>query len=137
MGLYLCIFDGDDEIDGVEIGPYSDFNFMRDFITRELEEGKYGSRFPTLLTHSDCDGEWSSNDCERLQKEIVEIIVALKARPPIQFVSEWQRKVAGSVGLNPQNAFESFIDVDGEFVLERLLHLAEKATKHKLSILFQ
>jgi len=23
VGLYLCIYEGDDDIDGVEVGPYS------------------------------------------------------------------------------------------------------------------
>jgi hypothetical protein len=45
--------------------------------------------------------------------------------------------VADSIGLVPQNAFESFIDVDGEFLLERLQNLVKNALKHQLPILFQ
>jgi hypothetical protein len=48
MGLYLCIFDGAEKIGGVEVGPYSDFNAFRDCVTRELEDGRAGSKFPTL-----------------------------------------------------------------------------------------
>ncbi|HEX3624545.1 MAG TPA: Imm70 family immunity protein [Verrucomicrobiae bacterium] len=137
MGLYLCIFDGDDEIDGVEIGSYADFGELRDYVARELECGVIGSRFPTFMLHSDCDGEWSASNCETLQHELGEIEAELKQRPPVPFFSEWQRLVAKSIGLHPQNAFESFIDVDGEFLLDRLQVLVKKATERGLPILFQ
>ncbi len=45
MGLYLCIFEDEEDVDGVEVGPYSDFNALRDYIVRELETGNTGSRF--------------------------------------------------------------------------------------------
>ena len=99
MGLYLCVFDGDEDIDGVEIGPYTDFNVLRDYIIRELEAGKAGSRFPTFILHSDSDGEWSLADCEKLRDELAEIATALKTHPPVKFVSDWQNAVAKSIGL--------------------------------------
>ena len=137
MGLYLCIFDGDEDIDGVEIGSYADYNAMRDYIVHKLEAGKAGSGFPIFVLHSDCDGEWSTDECEKLQNELFEIVANLKQRPTVEFASDWQKNVAKSIGLNPQNAFESFIDVDGEFLLERLQSLAKNALKHRLPILFQ
>jgi hypothetical protein len=137
MGLYLCIFDGDDDINGVEIGRYADYNALRDYTIRELERGKAGTRFPTLVLHSDCDGEWSVADCQKLQVELDEIAVALKGRPAIAFSSDWQRAVAKSIGLKPLNAFESFIDVDGEFLLERLQNLVKDALARRLPVLFQ
>jgi hypothetical protein len=39
VGVYLCVFDGDDEVDGVEIGHYSDFGELRDYVVRELKGG--------------------------------------------------------------------------------------------------
>jgi len=45
VGLYLCIFDGDEEVDGVEVGAYADYNALRDYVVRELETGRAGSRF--------------------------------------------------------------------------------------------
>jgi len=137
MGLYLCIFDGDEEVDGVEVGHYSDFNRLRDYLARELEGRNRGSRFPTLMLHSDSDGEWSAADCARLVLELTAIIAEMRGRPPVPFVSQWQQHVARSVGLVPKNAFESFIDVDGLFVLERMLHLATVALDRSLPILFQ
>lgn len=138
MGLYLCIFDtADEEIDGVEVGTYADFGEFRDFVTRELESAKPGTRYPTLIRHSDSDGEWSVDDCEVLRRELADLAAALKARPPIEFVSVWQKGVAKEIGLKPQNAFESFVDVDGEFLIERLQCLVETAVTHRLPILFQ
>lgn len=137
MGLYLCSFEDEDEVDGVEVGGYADFNALRDYIIRELEMGKTGSRFPTIILHSDCDGEWSLADCEKLSGELAEIANALKARPAVQFGSDWQKGVAKSIGLVPQNAFESFIDVDGEFLIERLQSLVDGARKRGVPILFQ
>ncbi|NVJ27175.1 hypothetical protein HUW62_38770 [Myxococcus sp. AM011] len=137
MGLYLCVFEGDEELEGVEVGSYGDFGTLRDYVTHELEAGKLGSRFPTFIVHSDCDGEWSASQCERLRDELMEIAMELKTRPAVGFSSEWQRTVAKSVGLVPRNAFESFIDVDGEFLIERLRGLAEFAYRYQSPILFQ
>ena len=137
MGLYLCIFDGDVEINGVEVGAYADFNYLRDYIVRELEGGRAGSRFPTFILHSDCDGEWSEGECRKLQGELAEITTTLKQHPAIAFNSDWQSTVAKSVGLIPQNAFESFIDVDGEFLFERFQGLVKNALERRLPILFQ
>jgi hypothetical protein len=137
VGLYLCIFDGDDEIDGVEVGPYADFGELRDYIVRELEEGKAGTRFPTFILHSDCDGEWSVDDATKLLTELEEIGGSMKAQKPVPFVSEWKSKVAKNIGLVPKSAFESFVDVDGEFVLMRIQNLVRVALEHQLPILFQ
>lgn len=139
MGLYLCLFDydNDEEVDGLEVGSYSDFNILRDYVTRELEGRIAGSKFPTLILHSDCDGEWSASDCMRLLVELAQIGSFMKTRPVVPFASEWQAKLAKSLGLDPQNAFDSFIDVDGEPLLERLAGLAEQSIKLGLPILFQ
>jgi Immunity protein 70 len=137
MGLYLAVFDGDEEVDGVEVGPYADFGNLRDYVVRNLEDGRAGARFPIFIIHSDCDGEWSVSDCTKLRAELAEIIAAMKAQPPLPLSSKWQKDVARSIGLTPKTAYESFIDVDGEFVLERILHLATVALERQLPILFQ
>lgn len=137
MGLYLCVFDSDVELDGVEVGSYADFNDLRDYVVRELEDGAAGSKFPTFIIHSDADGEWSVADSVKLNVELLEIILEMKNKPPIPFVSDWQKNVAMSIGLVPMSAFESFLDVDGEFVLERMCNLTAVALDRQLPILFQ
>jgi hypothetical protein len=137
MSLYLCVFDNSQELDGVEVGPYADFNALRDYIVAELEGGRPGSRFPTLILHSDCDGEWSVPQCYALHQELAVAMAAMEDRPAVPFASVGQAEIAGSLGLVPRNAFESFIDVDGDFVLARLQELTEFALQHKLPVLFQ
>jgi hypothetical protein len=138
MSLYLCIFDehGED-IEGVDVGGYSDFGNFRDFIEKNLESDKPGSRFPTLMLHSDCDGEWSPEECARLLVELRTIGEEMKTLEPSPFLAEWQKRQAKLLGLTPRNAYESFIDVDGEFLVERLDKMAKKACTAGLPILFQ
>ncbi len=137
MGLYLCVFDGDEELEGVEIGLYADFDIVRQYVINSLECGHAGAKFPTFILHSDCDGEWGYDDCQRLKLELLEISAALKQRPPLELGDGWQKDVARSIGLKPRNAFESMIDVDGEFLFDRLEGLVEVALNHRLPILFQ
>ena len=137
MGLYLCVFEEDEELDGVDIGSYSDFGFFRDVVTNQLEAGTPGANYPTLILHSDCDGEWSAQECAALQQELESIADAFRQLPPTEFNSDWQRAVAKSLGLQPGNLYESFIDVDGEPLLERLLGLCRLAQERGQPILFQ
>lgn len=59
MGLCLYVFgpdDGEDEPEEIaecDVGHYSDFGCFRDTIARHLNP----RQFPTLMDHSDCDGE--------------------------------------------------------------------------------
>lgn len=137
MGLYLSVFNDDEEIEGVEVGSYSDFDFFRSTVTDLLENGQTGSRFPTLILHSDCDGEWCPEDCKKLVKELAIISNALKDLPAVEFHSGWQKDVAKSVGLKPANLHDCFIDVDGEPLLERMRKLGEIAIENEKAILFQ
>lgn len=137
MGLYLCVFDDDDELDGVEVGSYSDFDFFRSSVTEFLESGVAGSRFPRLIIHSDSDGEWSFPECESLRQELMTIASEFQQLPAIEFRAEWQRQVGKSLGLSPASMYESFIDVDGELLLDRLIRLCDVATQRAMPILFQ
>jgi hypothetical protein len=137
MSLYLCIFDEDDELDGLDVGAYSDFGDFRDTVAKSLERGQWGSRFPTLMVHSDCDGEWSAEDCDKLTTELEMISAEMKNLRAKEFFAEWQQKVAKQVGLRPATLYECFIDVDGEPLLERLIQLVQLAQRRNLPILFQ
>lgn len=137
MGLYLAIFEDDEEIEGVEIGRYSDFNYFRDTVVNELEKGEAGSKFPTLNLHSDCDGLWTPEEAVDLEKELEEIAKVFERLPPIEYNSEWQKDVAKTFGIKPNNLLECFFDVDGEPLLERLIQLAKLSQEQELPILFQ
>lgn len=137
MGLYLCVFDDDVELQGVEIGSYLDFDFFRSSITELLEDGKAGSRYPTLILHSDSDGEWTPIESEALKEELTAISARLKLFPAVQFRAVWQQQIGKLLGLKNICLYDSFIDVDGESLVERLLQLCDVAIKSNRPILFQ
>jgi hypothetical protein len=137
MSLYLCIFAGNHEVAGLEVGSYADFNALRQTIAGALEGGSAGARFPHLMLHSDCEGEWAVDACLKLREELVTIVAEMAALPPLPFLGDWQEAVAKARALKPGNAGESFIDVDGEFLLPRLQGLVEAALTQGHPILFQ
>jgi hypothetical protein len=47
--------DEPEEIAECDVGHYSDFGCFRDTIERHLD----ASRYPVLMEHSDCDGDWT------------------------------------------------------------------------------
>jgi hypothetical protein len=137
MSLYLCVFCDDEEVEGVELGNYSDVDYFRSTISELLEGSQAGSRYPTLILHSDCDGEWSPSDCARLIGELRAISQAFKDLPAVGFQPGWQEEVAKSLGLKATTLFDCFIDVDGEPLLERMQRLCEIAIEREQPILFQ
>jgi hypothetical protein len=138
MGLYLCIFDDvDDEIEGVEIGSYADFNVFRDTVAATVERGERGSVCPVLNGHSGGDGEWTSCDAVHLVAELVTVDKALRQYPPVEFNSEWKMQVAKMVGIAPDNLLDCFFDIDGEQLVDRLRHLAQASISSGKPILFQ
>src|SRR5450432_4012018 len=137
MGLYLCVFEGEKEVDGVEVGSYSDFDLFRDAVIATLEKGSAGSVCPTLINHSDCDGEWSASEAANLVSELNLIEKALKDLPPAEFNSPWKAEVAKTFGIKPDNLLQCFFDVDGEPLIDRLRELARLSQRLNSPILFQ
>lgn len=137
MSLYLAIFEGESEVAGVEVGPYADFDAFRRAVAAELEGGAPGSRFPALMLHSDCEGEWSLGDCARLLEELATLAREMERLPARPYPSEWQAKAAGAFGREPRSAAECFVDVDGQPLLARLHELARLALDRGRPILFQ
>ena len=136
MSLYLCVFDDDQELDGVEVGAYEDFGRFRDTIMDNLERGDRGSRFPVLQLHADSDGEWSVDQCKALEMELLQIEKEL-ARYPAGRTPEDD---VGEGSVNPPQArtlAESFSDVDGINLFTRLRQLCESAMRSNRPILFQ
>ena len=137
MGLYLCIFDDDNELEGVDVGSYADFEFFRNSVTALLEEGVGGRRFPTLIIHSDSDGEWSLPECLTLKEELISIAGGFQLLPGVPFRAGWQQQVSNLIGLRPTTLYESFIDIDGEPLIDRLIRLCDVAIEQQVPILFQ
>lgn len=137
MGLYLCVFSDDDEIEGVEVGAYSDFNFFRDAITATVEKGVAGSVCPVLINHSDCDGQWSVDDANNLLLELKTVEAYLRQCPPVELNSQWKIDVAKTFGIKVNSLFDCFFDVDGEPLIERLRDLVEASIANNSPIIFQ
>jgi hypothetical protein len=69
VSLYLCLLDGETEIAGVDAGAYADFGEFREEVL-QLEGGRRGNRFPTLMNHPDADGQWEVHDLPALRGEL-------------------------------------------------------------------
>ena len=137
MGLYLAVFsEQEEELEGVEVGGYDDFATFRMAILKQLEGGVRGSRFPTLMLHSDCEGSWSPEECSRLERELKSIRDEFASLKPLPLTG-WQAEVAREFSLRPKSLGECFFDVDGEPLLDRLIQLANCAQQFGQNILFQ
>jgi hypothetical protein len=104
MGLYLCVFADeatDEELEGVEVGGYDDFDLLRRAAADRLEPAGWGSRFPVLMSHPDSDGTWSPQEASRLEAELLTIAGEFARLPPVAFPSGWQETVAKQLGLQP------------------------------------
>lgn len=137
MGLYLTVFDSEEELDGVEVGRYADFTAFRAAVVKNLESGAAGSRFPTLILHSDCDGHWSPTEAAQLEKELKVIDEEFRELPPTPILGDWQKKVAKTFGIEIKTLSDCFFDVDGEPLAERLIGLARLSYTRNQPILFQ
>jgi len=137
MSLYLAVFDDGDELDGVEIGAYSHFGAFRDAVVNSLEGGMAGSRYPTLILHSDCDGQWTPNEAAVLEKELEIISSRFRELPPVSLNSDWQKQIAKTFGIRLKSLYDCFFDIDGEPLLDRLINLTKLSQSRNLPILFQ
>ena len=137
MGLYLCVFEDDVDVDGIDVGMYDDWNGFIKAIVGHLEGGQRGSRFPLLTLHPDSDGQWSPSECADLEKMLDEIgreFDRLPAEPP---GSGWKADIAKRFGLHLKTLRDCFFDVDGESLIDRLRDLAKVAKKLNRPIIFQ
>lgn len=135
MSLYLYIPNGNDELDGMEI-CYAEFGIFRNAIVRELEGGVAGSKFPTLILHSDCDGTWSPSEAQALEQELRVISKELRRRPPIHIATEWRDLVLRRSEIRFKTLYDCFFDAQGEALLGRLTDLAKLSQQHGLPIVF-
>ncbi|CAN7307250.1 Imm70 family immunity protein [Knoellia sp. LjRoot47] len=141
MSLYLAVFASDDvdvELDGINVGSYGDFMTLREAVCRTLEDGEWGSRFPTLMTVPDNGPVWDTETLPLLGQEVDVIRHGLAQAEAVAFeLGSWQADVARRQGVAPATLADCFIDVDGEPLLERLADLVATAESHQRPIEFQ
>ncbi len=131
MSLYLCIFDGEEEVTGWVFGHYSDFGYFRDVISAKLEANDY----PTLMQHSDCDGEWSPKELRRLRSELETIGEQLRRLPAEQPSGALEHTAKFRRGA--KSLYDCFHNVDGENVFEALIALCDEGIARDRPVLFQ
>jgi len=136
MSLYLCVFRHDEELDGVEVGSYDDFERFRD-AARALDR-RVLRRFGTLRTNVTPTTAWSPRAAARLASELTVLGEALRGVPARPFpAGSWQAEVARRRGWPPASLYDCFFDVAGEPLVERLLALCRLAVESRQPILFQ
>jgi len=111
MSLYLCAFDGDEELAGVDVGTYSTFDEFRRIVAQLVWTGVAKGPVPVLLDHADSDGEWTVAELPVLQEELGRLR-----------------------GHKPLARFE---DTDGMPLVDSILALALVAEDHGVPITFQ
>jgi hypothetical protein len=137
MGLCLHVFapsksDDEDpeEIAECDVGHYSDYGCFRNTIAEHLDAGRY----PVLMEHSDCDGEWTLAEIPKLEKELAEISAAFKKLPPQEPEGAFEHTAEYRIGA--KSLYDCFHNVSGENLFEALLELCSIARLHKLPITF-
>jgi hypothetical protein len=132
VSLYLVVFDADgNELEGWVLGHYSDFGAFRDAIVENQES----SRYPVLLGHSDCDGEWSVDELPKLKKELQEIGTLFRSLPSVEPTNAFEH--TADFRAEASVLYDCFHNVDGENLIEALIHLCEVGIRSQNPILFQ
>jgi hypothetical protein len=111
MSLYLCAFDGDYELAGVDVGSYETFGDFRKAVAQLVWMGITRGELPLLLDHPDGDGEWAVADLPALRDELER----LQGKP----------------------AAERFEDTEGQPLVDALIALVSVAEEHGVPVLFQ
>jgi hypothetical protein len=137
MGLCLYVHGSDpgedeepEEIAECDVGHYSDLGCFRDTIARHLD----ATHYPTLMEHSDCDGEWTLAEIPDLERELRQISDAFRGLPPEEPAGAFEHTAeyrAGATSLR-----DCFHNVDGENLFEALLDLCAIARTHGRPITF-
>ena len=137
MGLCLYVLSADpgddedpEEIADCNVGHYSDFACFRDTISRKLD----GRQYPTLMQHSDCDGEWTLSGIPLLERELADIASHFKRLPPEAPVNAFEHTAAYRKGA--ASLYDCFHNVDGENLFESLLYLCTVARENQRPITF-
>ena len=134
MGLYLCIFDDDEEdVAGFDVGHYSDFGCFRDTIMRHISDAE--SRYPVLMQHSDCDGEWPLTALPELKRELDAIAARFRELPPEEPANAFEH--VAHCRTDAKSLYDCFHNVDEENLFEALRGLCDEAMSLGKPISFQ
>jgi hypothetical protein len=133
MGLYLCILteDQEDEVGACDIGHYSDFGCFREAIARHMRS----EDFPVLMTHSDCEGEWTVEQLPRLKGELETIGAKFRTLPPEELQDAFEH--TEEYRASAASLYDCFHEVSGENLFEALITLCDQGISAQRPITFQ
>jgi hypothetical protein len=122
--MYLCI-RGDDgqELAGFEIGSYADFECFREVILRHIPDAL--EHFPLLMQHSECDGEWSTDELEALKDELAEISRRFRLLPAEHLHDAFEE--TAHCREHAHTLYDCFHNLDEENLFEALDNLCDQA----------
>ena len=112
------------------MGHYSDFGCFRDTIERYLG----AEQFPILLTHSDCEGEWTVKELPALIRELETISAKFRMLPAEEPADAFEHTAEFREGA--KSLYESFHDVQGRNLFESLISLCQEGIEAQRLILF-
>jgi hypothetical protein len=134
MGLYLCIFDDEgEEITGFQVGHYSDFGVFRDTIVSTIPNAI--AKYPLLMQHSDCDGQWPAHDLPALKSELQQIGERFKRHPAVPIVGAFEHVAHCRDGAT--SLYQCFHTPDEENLFEALIDLCDKGIDLNKPVSFQ
>lgn len=136
MGLYLCVFRGEEELDGIDVGSYDDFERFRN--EARSRDGRVFHRYGTLRMAVTPTRHWSPRAAARLADELTALRELLRREPPRPLPpGSWQAQLAAERGLAPASLADCYFDVDGASLFDRMLELCRLAVEARQPILFQ
>ena len=137
MGLYLCVFgpraadqQNVKELAACDVGHYSDFGFFRETIARHAGRAKY----PVLMEHSDCDGEWTVAEMPKLRAELEEISTVFRSLPPEEPIGAFEHTAEDREDAT--SLYDCFHDVNGTNLFEALIDLCDVGVQYGRPITF-
>lgn len=91
------------------LGSYGWYHSFRVAVCEWLEDGKWGSRYPLLMNHSDCDGEYMPDESALLIKEVRDIRERFKAfNYPVGIYRDKEGKTLGVAPKHGEDGFYLF-----------------------------
>jgi hypothetical protein len=91
--------------------------------------------FPVLMTHSDCDGEWSVDQLPALVRELETIAARFRTLPPEEPQEAFEH--TAEYRANAASLYDCFHEVNGQNLFEALILLCKQGINSQRPIMFQ
>ena len=91
--------------------------------------------FPVLMTHSDCDGEWTVEELPALFREAEAVAAKFRTLPPEDPEGAFEHTAEYRAGA--KSLYDCFHEVNGENLFEALIRLCRQGISSQRPITFQ